>query len=245
MRRLRSRLVGYLSSLVLALTFVAAWTAAPASAATGCAGYNVTFAGWWGNYTYLNTDYGSQAHITTRSTHFCTGTGSGTNTTASEWAMLGASTGGEYVQAGYYQDRTTGGIPYYFAESNVNGVDNQWIDYDDPPPTLGSDHLYTVQYQASPNQEILGFDYTELINVVIPFGTGNWTYRQHLYLGEIHDNGSDIPGTSTSQVEYSYLAIQEPYHTCCQVVSQPLVIKHDLSKFHVSALAYGGFFSYD
>jgi hypothetical protein len=230
-------LIGVLS--VVAALLVSLSTT-PAYAASGCSGAGHWFAGYTSD---LHIDYGTQAQIVTQQTSLCTG--STASTDATEWVMLNSNDYNQYVQTGYYRDRTTS-VPYFWAESYIVGQPYQfYVDYNDPAPAIGSTHTYTVQYNASMGAEISGFDYTALIQTSVPFGTGVWSTRGHQYLGEIHDAGTDIYGNASNPVNFYYLAVQQPYHTCCQVVTQNLSPARDLSKFSVSPVGYAAFSTHD
>ncbi len=191
----------------------------------------------------LTSDYGTQAQILTRDATLCTGTGSAYS---EAWQQVGltADDSSEFVYTGYVKELGYSGLKYFVRYYFGSGAPQEVL-YAGAGPAYGSTHLYTVQYNASGDFEVAGFDFQAIASLGVPFGSGAWAYRLHEYGANSIYPQTDIFGTSANQVTTTQLKVQQPFHTCCDAVTQHLIPQVTLSKFSLSGIALDAFSSHD
>jgi hypothetical protein len=196
-----------------------------------------------------NLNYGTQASIVTNYADLCSSAGS------KSFSYVGldqAILGGGYIYVGYVID---GGVsqtltanltdtPLYFSKVFSPGYTHSYR-LALTGPAIGSTHLYTVQYIASAHHSIFGYDYTEMAHTNFDLNS-DWSGGRHnLYRSEVTASGSDVTGSSGSPTRFSNLAVQQPFHNCCQTTPPTLYYSGPTtSRFHTGAVASNRFDTY-
>ena len=242
MRKLKRLISGALACSLAAVVLPVA-LASGASAAGACQGISNYHAGYRtaGGQTNI-ADYGTQAQISTRPANVCTASFFASRSRQYVALTSGDANRSQFLEAGYIRVADGPAYPVYYVSGYVSGQNHNYLDYQEPGPAYGSTHIYTVQYNASMGVEVAGYDYTALISITIPFGSGVWTNRAHEYAAGTDNETTDIPGSAGATVTTSQLKVQQPFHVCCDAISQNLSLRLPTqARYNVTGIAFNAF----
>lgn len=187
-----------LAGFVLVLGSLVAAT--PAHATAACSGFNVQFDG---NIPKQETNYITEANITTRGIALC----GSSHSSASVWAMITGGGGNDgYAQSGYL--RTAGQTGSHMFSQYTQCQNCAFYTKEVGAPPAGSPQ-YVENYNFTAGNigmYVNGSTLLATTNFDPAFvWTGPWVPE---WEGETHDNGDDMPGSSTSPTYFENMYIK-------------------------------------
>ncbi len=190
------------------------------NAATSCSGATHLFDG---TDPQSITHYGSKADINTRVPALCGASWSD----SSIWAMMASGPGGcGYAQAGYIR-HTGESTSSYFAEYLKDCSSS--AGYKQTSAASGT-HTYSNVYNFSTGHISMNMDSTTLLTTnfdpAVSWSPG-WMPE---WEGEVHDNGDDMAGSSSSPAYFSNIQII-PCRSCGWTTPSGLTISSDSSRY--------------
>lgn len=154
--------------------------------------------------------WGAMANIVLQDSAFCSGSTSSANH-ISAWALVnGAGSQYELAQAGYIKVYGTDSTPRNFAEYD-DDYNNYGFKYLGGIPPNGSNNFYYDEYDTSSHTEDMVVNDTYMLQTSFdPDGDwpGPWEPQ---YLGEVHDAGDEMPGTSSARVSFTNVQYEPNY----------------------------------
>lgn len=193
-----------------------------ASAANGCSGFVYHFDGAW-NPSESND--GAGATINTMTPALCSGTDP--NSASAIWAMTAGQGDDQYAQSGYVRFYGQSTV-YFFAEYDKNS--NTSFVYKGFGTASGT-HTYDELYNFNGGYIQMEKDNVTLLTTNFDPAvswTSPWSPQ---FLGETHDPGDDIAGTSSNPVYFSNLCIVISRSGGCSSTPS-LSLYSDLSRYH-------------